>query len=99
MKSLHYMNVMIPRCVIFGLEVVLKRNGRDFVPAEERQNEAAEESEDDLRHQNGRQSLVNIWCDLCIRQKWKIQFPWCTGVSLLQLPVHTEQEDIPWPML
>lgn len=45
--------------MVFELEVVLKRNGRASVSAEKGQNEAAQESKEDLRDQNGRQSIVN----------------------------------------
>lgn len=74
--------------------MVLKRNSRASVPAEKGQNEAAEKSEDDLRHQGGRQSTVNKYVYGVTHasdrngEYGSLSVP---SVSLLQLSVHTKK--------
>lgn len=63
------------------MEVVLKRNGSSSVSAEKGENEAVEKSQEDLRDQNGRRSIVNKYVHsvICASDgNGKIQFTWCT---------------------
>lgn len=75
---------------------MLKRSGRASVPAEKGQNEAAEKSEDDLRHQGGRQSTVNKYVYGVTHapdRNGKYSSLSVPSVSLLQLSVHTKKEN------
>ena len=75
---------------------MLKRNGRASVSAEKGQNEAAEKSKEDLRDQNGRQSIVNkyVYRVTCASDRnGEYSSLGVLSVSLLQLAVHTKKED------
>lgn len=65
---------------------MLKRNGGASASAERGQNEAAEESEDDLRDQHGRQSIVNKYVTCASDRNGKYSSLCVLSVSYKTLP-------------